>query len=224
MSAACCVLTNKANSPTRVHFIRHLDSLGDLTKSDIVQFQRLPGGDDLETGSIPRADAPGAPVTAFEELWRDIEPPAGPESASGLPPAAKQRSLPQAWILESLHDGDCDSAEIEVTKTFLGRIQGTFLALRQEQTTKRITHDDGSMTIVRSGGEVSARRDEWVSEQSRWLAKYVIGAQGQQLPSPAEQDGGVFVGEASGAWQRVGDVVSVLGQKYVVRAFEEAVE
>lgn len=164
---------------------------------------------------------PGAPVTEFEEMWRDLEPLAGPETLTS--------SKPQSWILESLNDEDYDSEQITVQKTWLGRIQGTFLALGQEQITKRITIEEGekgsdgaAMRIVKTGGEVSARREEWVNEGQGWKAKYVLGSKAQNLPTPSTQKGGVFPGEGEGLWRRVGSVVKIGGQKYIVRAFEEA--
>ncbi|KAJ5656952.1 hypothetical protein N7507_008902 [Penicillium longicatenatum] len=91
---------------------------------DCGTFVSLTNGDDLETGSMPRPDLPGAPDTEYEEVWRELPFRQGPEG--------KGKGI--SWVLES-DDGDLGEREGEVTvvKTFLGRIWGTYLALQQKQ-------------------------------------------------------------------------------------------
>lgn len=71
---------------------------------------------------MARPDAPGAPMTDYEEIWRDLPFRVGPEGANGG----------ASWILES-DEGALGEGEHQVNKVFLARIQGSYLALGQRQ-------------------------------------------------------------------------------------------
>lgn len=189
----------------RVTFTHELDSHGEFSTADCGTFVSLPNGDDLETGVMPRPDLPGTPLTEYEEVWRELPFREGPEGAKkGI-----------SWILES-DDSHLDGKEGEftLTKTFLGRIWGTYLALQQTQTHTRKKSASGGWTVTKTWTEVSARREEW---DSRWCNKYVIGQAGGVLPSLA--DG--FKGEGQGSWRVPGEKVFVKERQYVIRDFEE---
>ncbi|KAJ5358224.1 hypothetical protein N7541_005382 [Penicillium brevicompactum] len=198
---------NPKEIPLKVLFTRELDSLNEIGIVDVGNFSPLPNGDDLESGEMPRADLPGAPMTAFEEVWRELAFREGPEGAKkGI-----------SWILESddapLALGEQEK-EVTVTKTFLGRIWGTYLAFQQTQTHTNQKNESGEWSVKRAGGEVSARREEW---GTGWEEKYVVGPDSAAVPSIKSG----FEGEGKGPWKVPGEKVSIGGKSYIVRAFEE---
>lgn len=97
-----------ADLPVKCRWIKTIDSLGPSEPDEGI-FTPLPNGDDLETGSMPCAEKGGV-VTDYEEIWRKLEPMAGPDGTK------------IAWILQSVEG-----------KTFLRRISGAYLALSQEE-------------------------------------------------------------------------------------------
>ena len=190
----------------KVLFTRELDSLNEIGIVDIGNFSALPNGDELEQGEMPRADLPGAPMTTFEEVWRILPFINGPEGAG------KGRS----WILESDHSdvttGE-QEGEVTITKVFIGRIWGCYLAFKQTQTHMTEKDESGKLSVKRTGGDVSARREEW--NGSEWTDKYVGGPETSSVLSM--RDG--FEGKAS--WSAAGDKVVIGGTPFIVRAFEE---
>lgn len=186
-------------------FTRELDSLNEIGIVDVGNFSPLPNGDELESGEMPHPELPGAPMTAFEEVWRELPFREGPEGAKkGI-----------SWILESEH-GDLseNEGEVTVTKTFLGRIWGTYLAFQQTQTHSRQKDEAGAWSVKRTGAEVSARREEW---SGAWEEKYIVGPAGSDVPSMKTG----FDGEGKGSWRVPGEKVVIQGKPFVVRAFEE---
>lgn len=189
----------------RVSFTHELDSHNSFESADCGTFVSLPNGDDLETGSMPRPDLPGAPVTEYEEVWRELPFKEGPEgSRKGV-----------SWVLESDDGGEGLVGEVRVSKTFLCRIWGMYLALQQFQTHKPRMDGDGNGFVRVTGDEVSARREEW-SSGSGWRERYVDGPEGDALPSMIHG-----LGEGQGSWRVPGEKVVVQGRPFVVRAFEE---
>ncbi|CAI7636340.1 unnamed protein product [Penicillium crustosum] len=195
----------ESEEPLRVTFSHELDSRNAFEAVDCGTFVPLPNGDSLEMGSMPRHDLPGAPDKEYEEVWRELPFREGPEGPKkGL-----------SWVLES-DDGDLGSGEEEVTvtKTFIGRIWGTYLALSQTQTHTRQKTASGELVVKKSGADVSARREEW---ESGWKEKYLVGEAAGSLPSMLVG----FDGEGVGSWRIPGEKVEVQGKTYIVRAFEE---
>lgn len=194
----------KANTTlVQVSFTHELDSHNAFESADCGTFVTLPNGDDLETGSMPRPDLPGAPMTDYEEIWRELPFREGPEGAKkGM-----------SWVLES-DDGGMSEGEVTLTKTFLGRIWGTYLALRQTQVHTRKKGSNGDWVVSKTAADVSARREEW---SSGWKDRYVVGVDGSTLPSMAAG----FDGEGTGSWRVPGGKVTIQGESYIVRAFEE---
>lgn len=188
----------------RVSFTHELDSHDAFESADCGTFVTLPNGDDLETGSMPRPDLPGAPETEYEEVWRELPFKEGPEGpGKGM-----------SWVLES-DDGELEGeGEVTVVKTFLGRLWGTYMALQQTQTHTRQRSSSGEWVVKKTGADVSARREEW---SSAWEDRYVVGSAGGMLPS---MENGLE-GEGQGSWRVPGEKVSVEGRTYIVRAFEE---
>lgn len=185
----------------RVSFSHELDSHNAFASTDTGTFVSLPNGDDLETGTMPRPDIAGTPETDYEEVWRELPFRVGPEGS--------QRGL--SWILESYDPELGGEDQVTVTKTFIGRIWGTYLSLQQVQTHSR---QSGSDDVVKSGADVSARREEW---DSGWKEVYAVGESAGDLPSMMAG----FEGEVNGSWRVPGDKVEVQGRTFIVRAFEE---
>ncbi|PKY00143.1 hypothetical protein P168DRAFT_285653 [Aspergillus campestris IBT 28561] len=183
------------NDSSVVRFTHALDSHGAFSTADCGTFSTLPNGDDLEVGEMPRADVPGAPVCAYEEVWRTLVPPVGAEGEGHC----------VSWVLE----GRKKIVGGELVRTFLGRAGGVYLALRQTQTV------EGEGRHVQRGGEVSARREEW-GVLSGWRDKYVFGPDGGSLPSM--RDVGV---EDQREWKQ-GQTVVVCGEEYVVHGLDVA--
>jgi len=73
-------------------------------------FSPLPNGDDLETGSMPCAHKNDA-VTDYEEVWHKLSLVPGPK---------------RAWIIQSVENSPRGG-------TFLGRVAGSFMALRESE-------------------------------------------------------------------------------------------
>ncbi|KAJ5798451.1 uncharacterized protein N7503_007747 [Penicillium pulvis] len=198
---------NPNEIPLKVLFTRELDSFNEIGIVDVGNFSPLPNGDDLECGEMPRTDLPGSPMTGFEEVWRELAFREGPEGPKkGL-----------SWILES-DDRDLDFGEgneVTITKMFMGRIWGTYLAFRQVQTHTREKGVSGEWTVKRAGAEVSARREEWSS--GSWEDKYLVGPDGGAVPSMKSG----FAGEGEGSWRVPGETVTIDGKAFIVRAFEE---
>lgn len=155
---------------------------------------------------MARHDLPGAPMGEYEEVWRELSPREGPEG--------QDKGI--SWVLES-DNGDMGNyeGEIKVVKTFLERVQGTYIALRQTQTHTRCRTSTGEWEVTKSGTDVSARREEW-DPAFGWREKYVIGA----VASIPSANGGLH-GEAEGSWRVPGEWVVIGGTTYIVRAFEE---
>ncbi|PWY75021.1 hypothetical protein BO70DRAFT_364110 [Aspergillus heteromorphus CBS 117.55] len=191
---------SRTHSSEQVQFTHELDSQNSFDAVDCGTFSTLPNGDDLEQGSMPRADLPGCPVAEYEEVWRELEFRAGPDGPG----------KGTSWVIESqneipLSEGD----ELEVNRTFLGKVWGTYLALRQVQIHVR---QEGSSKVVEGKG-VSARREEW-DAVTGWQVKYCLGA-GDELPSMNH-------GINDSTW-KLGQTVLVAGKKYIVRGLERTV-
>lgn len=142
---------------------------------DEAVFTKLPNGDDLETGSMPSPDHGGA-VTTFEEVWRV---------------GALESAQPGGWILQSVLDGG---------KTFLARVGGYYLALREVE-----------------GKPFTALREDWNEEKGSWEEKFKSGDV-DSLPSLVSLRGDVFKETARG---NVGETVTLGGLDFVIRGIEE---
>lgn len=97
----------------------------------------------------------------------------------------------RAWIIQSVENSPRGG-------TFLGRVAGSFMALRESE------------------GLPFSVRSERLDENAQWNVIYAIGKV-EDVPSFAGV-GVEFEGEED--WKE-GDTVSVLGAKYMVRAFED---
>lgn len=187
----------------RVQFTHEIDSHNSFDDVDCGTFTTLPNGDDLETGSMSRPDLPGSPVTEYEEVWRELSFREGPEGpGKGV-----------SWVLESKHDLELgEGQEVEVSRTFLARIWGTYLVVRQRQVYVRLAGSKDA--VVKTGKGVSARREEW--DSTRWSAKYVLGLEGDSLPSAQDV-------EANEQLRTPGGTILVKGEPYTIRSYEEVV-
>lgn len=191
-------------------FTHEIDSLGHFETVDCGVFTKLPNGDDLETGQMPRTDLPGAPIRDYEEIWRDIDLP-----TSGA-----------SWILESEADpagqqfeGDTskDGEANGVVKTFVGVVLGHFIALRQRQWLE-VEEQNGRKVARKRGGAVSARREESISTgDNSFMTIFSIGDESETLSLRADIENGLELSEKVGP----GEVLTVNDCKYIVRAFEK---
>ena len=165
---------------------------------------------------MPRPDVPGMPVTEYEEIWREL---------ASFPDDPNAETKGISYILDSevvdacepVLSGQMGKETVHVTRTFLGRSCGIYLALRQKQTYSRHRDSGGDRWVItdRTGqGEVSARREEWGS--AGWNEKYVLGPDGSTLPS---MKAGLDI-EGKGAWKVGGQTVSIGGESYTVRSIE----
>lgn len=192
----------------KISFTRELDSLNEIGMVDVAKFSPLPNGDDLETGEMPHPELPGAPMTAFEEVWRNLPFREGPEGAkTGI-----------SWILESDDEGFATNeqeGEKTVNKVFFGRIWGTYLAFHQIQTHSQQKDSDGTWSVKKSGADVSTRMEQWTA--AGWEEKYVLGPVGDNVLSMKTG----FDGEGKGSWRVPGEKVVIDGRSFIVRAFEE---
>ncbi|KAF4465915.1 hypothetical protein FALBO_7229 [Fusarium albosuccineum] len=88
--------------------IKKADRYIDWAFADEGEFQKLPNGDDLETGSMPYPEKDNQ-VTPCEEVWRELRPKHGME---------------RGWILQGRSGDD---------NIFLGKFGGVYLAMLQEK-------------------------------------------------------------------------------------------
>ncbi len=183
-----------------VLFTHEVDSRNAFGVADCGTFSPLPNGDDLEVGVMPRPDIPGAPTRNYEEVWREL-------SFRQVEGHTKLF----AFVLESelaamqLREGE----EREVTRTFIGAIGGTYIALRQNQVLVRPAGE--TQLVVKKGGEVSARSEEFVRGRG-FEIKYLLGPEGTELPTQRDIE---FPLDATPKR------LMVRGQEYVVRSFEK---
>ncbi|RDW64319.1 uncharacterized protein DSM5745_09730 [Aspergillus mulundensis] len=180
-----------------VLFTHELDSRNAFGVADCGTFSTLPNGDDLEVGVMPRPDLPGAPVSEYEEVWRELPFPRmeGRENVS--------------FVMESATGGTLgEGEEKEVTRTFIGGIWGTYIALRQRQVLVRPVGE--TKIVVRSGGEVSARREDFV--HGGFEVKYSLGSEADKLPTRED----IRSPSSDGAPEKL----VVCGQEYIVRSWE----
>ncbi|KAM5443363.1 hypothetical protein MferCBS31731_001684 [Microsporum ferrugineum] len=204
-------------SPSIVVFTHAIDSLQLFDTADMGTFKKLPNGDDLETGKMARYDLPGAPVREYEEIWRSLEIPQTAPKGRGY-----------SWILESeemlpnMTTLKQEDKDVKVVKTFLGRVPGHYIALRQTQWYER-KQVDGRCVVTKVGGEVSGRREMWDAATGKDAAvTYTVGDEGENLPSlVAAGESLQLCGEGEGDWHSPGRTVMVNGTRYLVRAFEE---
>jgi hypothetical protein len=143
-------------------------------------------------------------VTEYEEVWRELKFREGPEGpGKGI-----------SWILESKRDAEIEEGEeVEVTRTFLARIWGTYLVVRQRQVYARLR--GSGAVVVKDGRNVSARREEW-DPSAGWAVVYALGPEGSDLPAVK----GI---EEKPEWRTLGETAVINGEPYTVRSFEETV-
>ncbi|KAH8897596.1 hypothetical protein GQ53DRAFT_837472 [Thozetella sp. PMI_491] len=164
-----------SQSPLRCRWYHVIDSRN-VFDPDEGSFEKLPNGDDLETGCMPCPERNNE-ITPYEEVWRALPLPAG---------------LERGWVLQGKH-GNATS--------FLGRVGGIFVAMRQ-----------------RTDGSFAVSKEELVSDvgqPQQWVGQYRSG--GHDLPSLERLGVAEFDGESM--W-KIDDQVEIEGQGYIVRAIE----
>ncbi|KAL2846870.1 hypothetical protein BJY01DRAFT_213119, partial [Aspergillus pseudoustus] len=185
-----------------VLFTHDLDSKNSFGVADCGSFSSLPNGDELEVGVMPRSDLPGSPVREYEEVWRKLLFRRTVESGG------------VSFVLEAGGDVQWEEGEEkEVVRTFIGAIWGTYIVLRQRQVLARPVGE--AKAIIRSGGEVSARREDSVRGVG-FRIKYQIGSEAGELPGLQDLEALL-----SGGYLSPKKKVVVRGEEYVVRALED---
>ncbi|KAL6234333.1 hypothetical protein BDW75DRAFT_169487 [Aspergillus navahoensis] len=184
-----------------VLFTHELDSRNAFGVADCGTFSALPNGDDLENGVMPRPDLPGAPMREYEEVWRE------------LPFLRMEGRENVSFVLEGATDETQleEGEEKEAIRTFIGAIWGSYIALRQRQVLARSIGETG--TVIKSGGEVSARREEFVQGQG-FVVKHLLGPEADELPTREE----IQLPLSDGLLERL----VVGGQQYMVRSWEKS--
>ncbi|KAJ0416219.1 hypothetical protein BJY00DRAFT_237743 [Aspergillus carlsbadensis] len=192
----------QAKDSNEVLFTHELDSRNSFGVADCGSFSSLPNGDDLEVGAMPRHDLPDSPVKDYEEVWRKLLFRRA-DAASGV-----------SFVLEAGGDVHLDEGEEkEVVRTFIGANWGTYIVLRQRQI---LTHPAGeAKTVIRSGGEVSARREDFVRGVG-FQVKYSIGPEANELPAQSDLEALL-----KGGCMSPGNKAIVQGEEYVVRGLED---
>lgn len=183
-----------------VLFTHELDSRNAFGVADCGTFSPLPNGDDLELGIMPRPDIPGAPTRNYEEVWRELSFRHVEGHSKMLAFVLESEMAPMQLRVDE---------EREVTRTFIGAIGGTYVALRQSQILVRSAGE--TKPVVKSGGEVSARSQEFV-RGGGFETKYLLGPEGTVLPARGDIE---FPMDGSS------ERLMVRGQEYVVRSFEK---
>ncbi|EAW13639.1 uncharacterized protein ACLA_043590 [Aspergillus clavatus NRRL 1] len=189
----------ESTDPLRVRFTHEIDSRGSFADADCGTFTALDDGDELEVGKMARVDLPGCPVRAYEEVWRELPFRRGPEGEG--------RGV--SWVLEGW-EAKGEGEEGVGIRTFVARLWGSYLVLRQRQT--RARSRDGRV-VVTEGGEVSARREEW-GLAGGWEVKYALGPEVDGLPSMRRT-------LADDRQWSMGEKVVIADQTYIVRAYEK---
>lgn len=184
-----------------VLFTHELDSRNAFGVADCGTFSALPNGDDLEVGVMPRPDLPGAPVREYEEVWRE------------LPFVRMEGHENVSFVLESATGGTQlkEGEEKEITRTFIGAIWGSFIALRQTQVLARPIGE--TRTVIKSGAEVSAKREDFVQGQG-FVVRYSLGPEADELPTHSD----IQLPASDGSLEKL----VVCGQEYVVRSWEKS--
>jgi hypothetical protein len=149
---------------------------------------------------MPRPDLPGAPVSKYEEVWRE------------LPFLRMEGHENVSFVLESATGGAQlkEGEEKEVTRTFIGAIWGSYIALRQRQVLARPIGE--TKTVIKSGAEVSAKREEFVPGHG-FVVRYSLGPEADELPTHAD----IRFPASDGSLERL----VVGGLEYVVRSWEK---
>lgn len=205
-------------STGRVTFLHTINSRDTFQQIDTGVFTTLESGEELETGTACRlGDHPGFP-RQYEEVWRQRKPIHVPGSniAWILEGAGSHVSLTQS----SDGSGGEESQEVE---TFLARIGGTYIAIRQPTRivgTPRVT---GGYSFKKFGEVhgVSIRHEEFAGKKG-WVEKYVMGPEGKDLPTMQKNKSDfVPAQEGKGNWRKPSQKVTIRGEEYVVRGFAD---
>ncbi|KAI5291445.1 hypothetical protein KEM54_004625 [Ascosphaera aggregata] len=199
----------ESRKPLTIAYTHIIDSHQDFDVVDRGTYTSLSNGDDLEIGVMPRKDLPGAPIRPYREVWRNLEP----------------ESEGTSWVLESLAGMELethpDEVHIEphetrcVVKTFLAKIPGYFMAMRQELRYTRVAREeDGKWITVKSGGEVCARKQTWVEPNFTGLGTDIVTGPGAKyLPT---------LRDVEGLSLELDKMLIINGEDFIVRAFEDS--
>lgn len=204
----------------RVTFLHTINSRSTFQHVDIGLFTPMDNGDEMETGTMIRPSDPmGSFPRQYEEVWRQRTPitTPGPNIAYVIESAGSHVSV----IQNMDGNGAEESKEVE---TFLARIGGTYIAIRQP--TRIIQTPKGSVggyTFQKFGDTegVSVRHEEFVPKRG-WTEKFVMGPEGKELPTMMRgRSDFAQAQEGKGNWRKPGQRVLVRGEEYVVRGFTD---
>jgi Protein HRI1 len=203
----------------RVTFLHTINSRNTFQHIDTGLFTAMPNGDELEVGTTIR---PGDPAGSFprqyEEVWR-------PRKLIHVPGSNI------AWILEGAGShisltqnadgvGTEESKEVE---TFLARIGGVYIAVRQPTRIVGTPQMNGEYSFQKFGDVegVSIRHEEFAGKRG-WVEKFVTGPEGKELPTMQKNKSDfVPAQEGKGNWRKPSQKVTIRGEDYVVRGFTD---
>ncbi|KAH8691608.1 hypothetical protein BGW36DRAFT_305288 [Talaromyces proteolyticus] len=202
----------------RVTFLHTINSRNTFQHVDTGLFTPMDNGDELETGTMLRPSDPAGPFPRqYEEVWRQRKPIAtpGPNIAYVLESAGSHVS-----VIQNMDGaGTEESKEVE---TFLARIGGTYIAVRQPTRIVQTPKNTG-YTFQKFGDTegVSVRHEEYAGKRG-WVEKYSTGPESKDLPSMVRgKNDFTAAQEGKNNWRKPGQRVFVRGEEYVVRGFTD---
>ncbi|RAO69996.1 uncharacterized protein BHQ10_006008 [Talaromyces amestolkiae] len=208
------------NDSRRVTFLHTINSRNTFQHIDTGLFERLPNGDEMETGTMIRpGDPQGAFPRQYEEVWRQRKPGnvPGQNIAWVLEGAGSRVSLTQ----NSDGIGSEESKEVE---TFLARLGSVYIAIRQPTRIVQTPQANGSFSFQKFGDVegVSVRHEEYAGGKKGWVEKFVTGPEGRDLPTMQKNKSDFIPAqEGKGNWRKPSQKVMIRGEEYVVRGFAE---
>lgn len=203
----------------RVTFLHTINSRSTFQHVDMGHFTPMDNGDEMETGTmLCPTDPVGSYPRQYEEIWRKRKPIPVPNSniAYVIESAGSHVSLTQNMD----GNGAEESKEVE---TFLARIGGTYIAIRQPTRIVQTPKAVGGYTFQKFGDteSVSVRHEEYAPRRG-WVEKFVTGPEGKELPSMMRgRTDFALAQEGKGNWRKPGQRVVVRGEEYVVRGFAD---
>lgn len=206
------------NDPRRVTFLHTINSRNTFQHIDTGVFTTLENGEELETGTTIRPGDPAGYPRQYEEVWRKRKPTNVPGSNI-------------AWILEgagskisvTTNSDGVGSEESKEVETFLARIGGTYIAIRQPTRIVGTPRMNGGILFQKFGDVdgVSIRHEEYAGKRG-WVEKFVMGPEGKELPTMQKNKSDFTnTGEGKGNWRKPSQKVTIRGEEYVVRGFAD---
>lgn len=167
---------------------------------------------------------PGDPAGPFPRQYEEIWRPRKPIHVPG-------QNI--AWILEAagshvsltLNTDGVGSEESKEVETFLARIGGTYIAVRQPTRIVQTPLVGGGFAFQKFGDMegVSVRHEEYAGKRG-WVEKFVTGPEGKDLPTMQKNKSDFIPAqEGKNNWRKPSQKVTIRGEEYVVRGFADMI-